>query len=123
VSGFDRALAGAGALCGILGVALSALAAHHVSGAQLDVAARFLLAHAPALLGLAALSNGGVLRPGLARTGGLLLAIGLVLFCGDLARRAFEGERLAPYAAPAGGFTLMMGWLLCLIAAVVPRPR
>jgi uncharacterized membrane protein YgdD (TMEM256/DUF423 family) len=123
VNRLDRALAGVGALCGILGVALSALAAHSPAAAQLDTAARFLLVHAPALMAIAALANGHVLRSGLARVGGLLLAMGLALFCGDLTRRALEGVRLAPYAAPVGGFTLMAGWFLCLLAAIVPQRR
>jgi uncharacterized membrane protein YgdD (TMEM256/DUF423 family) len=121
VTGFDRAIAAAGAVAGLLGVALSAMATHGASGGQLDIAARFLLVHAPALLALAALAAGGLIGPRAARLGGLLLILGLLLFCGDLTRRAYAGIPLAPYAAPAGGLALMAGWALAGIAALLRR--
>lgn len=66
-----------------------------------------LLVHAAALLaiGLAA-------TPWLARFGGVVLAIGVLLFAGDLAARHFLGTRLFPMAAPAGGMAMIAGWLL-----------
>ena len=47
------------------------------------------------------------------------LVLGLVLFCGDLSRRAFSGMALFPRAAPTGGILLMLGWLLVGISAVL----
>jgi uncharacterized membrane protein YgdD (TMEM256/DUF423 family) len=118
----ERIIAAAAGLAGLSGVALAAMAAHGPGGPSLDVAARFLLVHAAALLGVAALS-GTVLSSRLAGLAALLLAIGLVLFCGDLVRRATAGTGLFPMAAPAGGFALMAGWLVVVGAAVAgPRP-
>ncbi len=118
--GADRALVGLAGLAGLLGVALSAAAAHVTGGGSLDVAARFLLIHAAALLGLSALI--GALHGWLTRLAGWLLVAGLCLFCGDLTMRAFNGVPLFPFAAPAGGFALMGGWALVILAAVL-RPR
>lgn len=116
----ERILVVAAALSGVLGVGLSAAAAH-VTGGNLTTAAQFLLFHAPALLALVALSEGGAIGPGLARLAGFVLILGLVLFCGDLSRRAFSGAALAPMAAPTGGVLLMIGWILVGAAALLRR--
>jgi uncharacterized membrane protein YgdD (TMEM256/DUF423 family) len=108
-----------GALAGLLGVALSAAAAHHSGGTQLETAARFLLLHAPVLLATAALAATGAVHPGLGRISGWIMVLGLALFCGDLAMRAWRGTALFPMAAPAGGFLLMGGWALLALAALL----
>jgi len=105
-------------LSGLLGVGLSAAAAH-ITGGNLATAAQFLLFHAPALLALVALVAAGALHPTLAQIAGYLLVLGLVLFCGDLSRRAFSGVALFPRAAPTGGILLMIGWLLVGISALL----
>jgi uncharacterized membrane protein YgdD (TMEM256/DUF423 family) len=106
------------ALSGLLGVGLSAAAAH-VTGGNLATAAQFLLFHAPALLALVALIGAGLLHPTLAQAAGYVMVLGLALFCGDLSRRAFSGVPLAPMAAPAGGILLMLGWLLVGLSALL----
>jgi uncharacterized membrane protein YgdD (TMEM256/DUF423 family) len=122
--GYERALVAAGAAAGVFGVALSAAAAHGGgSSGALDVPARFLLFHAPALLGLAALASSGPVHPPTARAAGLALVLGLCLFSGDLARRALGGVGLFPRAAPTGGILLMGGWALAAVAAVFGRRR
>ena len=98
-------------LSGVLGVALSAAAAH-ITGGNLTTAAQFLLIHAPALLALVALMAAGLLHPVLAQAAGYVLVLGLILFCGDLSRRAFSGVALFPRAAPMGGILLMIGWII-----------
>ena len=113
-----RALIVLAALSGVLGVGLSAAAAH-ITGGNLATAAQFLLFHAPALLALVALVGAGVLHPTLAQIAGYVLVLGLILFCGDLSRRAFSGVALFPRAAPAGGIVLMIGWLLVGISALL----
>jgi uncharacterized membrane protein YgdD (TMEM256/DUF423 family) len=118
----DRVLVALGALAGMLGVALSAAAAHVTGSGSLQTAAQFLLFHAPALLALVALISGGVVNPKLGRLAGYVMALGLILFCGDLSRRALTGIALAPMAAPTGGVLLMISWVLAGIAAFV-RPR
>lgn len=122
MTGWERALVALGALSGLSGVALSAAAAHVTGGTHLETAARFLLVHAPALLGLAALAGTGLVHPGAGRAAGLAIALGLALFAGDLALRAFRGAPLAPYAAPTGGFLMMAGWALAGLAALLARP-
>lgn len=109
----SRLLVLAGGIAGAGGVALSAAAAH-AGGAFTGTAATFLLAHAPVLLatGLCAASR-------ILRAGSLMLLIGLVLFCGDLLARDTVATRLFPFAAPAGGTLLMLGWLTIAASALV----
>jgi uncharacterized membrane protein YgdD (TMEM256/DUF423 family) len=117
----DRVIVALASMAGLAGVALAARAAHGPGGPLLDTAARFLLVHAAVLLGLAAL-GGGAIAPRLGTAAALVLSAGLALFCGDLIRRALAGSALFPYAAPAGGVLLMLGWALIGIAALVgPR--
>ncbi|MCJ2036662.1 DUF423 domain-containing protein [Methylobacterium sp. J-068] len=123
MSGLDRLLLALGALAGLLGVAASAAAAH-VSGADsLKIAAQFLLFHAPALLGLVALTATGTTHRPTTRLAAGALVLGLTLFSGDLALRALHGTPLFPMAAPSGGILLMVGWLLVAVAAFVPLRR
>ena len=119
-SGIDRALAALACLAGLLGVALSAAAAHIPGADSLKTAAQFLLFHAPAILALVALGAAGLARAGLARAAAGLLVLGLILFCGDLAVRTWLQHPLFPMAAPSGGFALMGGWLVGLLCALVP---
>ena len=118
-SGPERILVALGALAGCLGVALSAAASHMAAGATLEISARFLLAHAPALIGVAAAAAAGLVHRRVALAAGALLALGLVLFSGDLALRAFGAASPFPMAAPAGGVLLMGGWAMAAAAAVI----
>ncbi|MEQ1952202.1 DUF423 domain-containing protein [Mesorhizobium yinganensis] len=110
----DRILIFIAGLAGAAGVALSAAAAH-AGGPNLQTAATFLLVHAPALLVTSLLAGRT------ARLGGFVLTAGLVLFCGDLLARDFLGDRLFPYAAPAGGLLLIGGWLAIAASALFDR--
>ncbi|MGC5778192.1 DUF423 domain-containing protein [Methylobacterium sp. NFXW15] len=93
-----------------------------MAGAEsLKTAAQFLLFHAPAILALIGLGAAGQLRVSLSRGAAGLIAIGLCLFCGDLALRVLAGHPLFPMAAPSGGFALMGGWLLGIVALLAPR--
>ena len=120
LAGADRALGAFACLCGLLGVAASAASAHMAGAESLKTAAQFLLFHAPAILALTGLGAVGLLRAPLTRGAAGLIAIGLCLFCGDLALRILAGHPLFPMAAPSGGFALMAGWLLGIIALLVP---
>jgi uncharacterized membrane protein YgdD (TMEM256/DUF423 family) len=120
VETFFMAAAG---LAGLGGVALSAAASHGPGGPVLDTAARFLLIHAAALLGLAALLSSGAVAVTLGRLAGGALLLGLVLFCGDLIARTYLGRALFPLAAPTGGILLMAGWGLVTVAALVRLAR
>lgn len=118
----ERLLFALGALSGLLGVALSAAATHLTGSGSLQIAAQFLLFHAPALLVLAGLVSQGSVNARLGRLSGFAMGLGLALFCGDLSRRALSGTALAPMAAPTGGVLLMIGWALAGISAFV-RPQ
>jgi uncharacterized membrane protein YgdD (TMEM256/DUF423 family) len=115
----ERILGLLAGLAGLLGVALSAAAAHLAPGQTLDTAARFLLLHAGVLVGLVALLAGASIRPGIGRLAGYAIVLGLVLFSGDLAVRAFFAVPLAPRAAPTGGILLMVGWALIGLATLM----
>lgn len=116
-----RTLIVLGALAGFLGVALSAMARHAISAAYLQTVAQFLLFHAPVFFSLAALLGTGLVHERTGAIAGVALLLGLVLFCGDLAARDFLSRPLFPRAAPMGGFALMAGWLLILVAALLRR--
>ncbi|NKL33321.1 DUF423 domain-containing protein [Rhizobium leguminosarum bv. viciae] len=95
-------------LFGVAGVALAALAAHGGGEANLAASASAMcLAHGPALLALA-LGNTRLRTGWLA---GLLMIVGTLLFAGDLVTLRFSGSDLFPYAAPTGGWAMMLGWL------------
>jgi uncharacterized membrane protein YgdD (TMEM256/DUF423 family) len=107
-----------GALDGAAGVILLAVAAHGAPAAGLDSAGSLLLIHAAAAVaGASAIAQGLVGRAlGLAAIAGLLL--GSSLFGADIAMRALAGHRLFPFAAPAGGSLMIVGWLMLSVAAL-----
>ena len=74
--------------------------------------AQIALFHAPALIGLS-LYRGSRL----AGIAGWVLVIGVAMFAGDLVMRAQAGTPLFPMAAPIGGGTMILGWLLVAGAA------
>lgn len=119
-----KGLVGAGGLLGAAGVALSAAAAHMGSTPGLGAAALLLVAHAAALVALAALVRVWPRRTQAVALCAVLLASGATLFALDLTLRAFAEMRLFPFAAPTGGFAMIGGWLgLTLIAIVTPPSR
>ena len=109
----NRILILAGGLCGALGVALSAAAAH-VGGGNVGTAASFVLMHAPAFLAVGLVGANTVLR-----LGAFVLLAGLALFCGDLLLRHYAGTRVFPMAAPAGGTLMILGWLVIAASGIV----
>jgi uncharacterized membrane protein YgdD (TMEM256/DUF423 family) len=109
-------------LMGACGVGLAAATAHGTSAAGLDSAAWLLLFHAVAILGAAALSHQGQLWRPLALAAMLCFVLGGALFSGDIAMRAFAGQRLFPMAAPTGGTLLLGGWLILATAALAAIP-
>lgn len=114
MKGSSSWLAALASLMGAGGVALAAAAAHgEGDGGLARTAAQFLILHAAALLGLAALLP-QMARERLRRAL-LLCSFGLgcaaILFSGDLAARALAGGRLFPMAAPIGGTGMILFWL------------
>ena len=102
-------------IAGALGVAAAARASHGGDD-NLGIAANFLLLHAPVLIGLSLLAASR-----LAFAAGIVLAIGLAVFAGDLAVRSFTGNALFPMAAPIGGGALILGWVLVIATGIWGR--
>lgn len=108
-------------LFGAAGVAAAAAAAHIGGGANLETAAHFLMLNAAALAGVSALillaGRGRVLL----QVGASALALGTLLFSGDLAARALMEVKLLGGSAPFGGSTMILGWLLVAAGGLVFR--
>jgi uncharacterized membrane protein YgdD (TMEM256/DUF423 family) len=112
-----QTLIGIAAFLGCAGIAFAAAGAHSKPGSGLDTAGHMLLFHAPAVIAACAgIASGLVSRPfGIAAA--IALLIGVALFSGDLALRAYIGHRLFPMAAPTGGMVMIAGWALLGLAA------
>ena len=75
--------------------------------------------HAWHALGLIAV---GFLEPsGWARASGVLLAVGVALFCGSLYALALGAPRMLGAVAPFGGLALIAGWLAFAAAVIASR--
>jgi uncharacterized membrane protein YgdD (TMEM256/DUF423 family) len=105
-------------LFGAAGIVLAAAGAHAAPRAGLDSAANILLFHALAILGGTVLLLQGMLSRPLALIALAAWALGTILFSGDVALRAFAGQRLFPMAAPTGGIILILAWLVFSAAAL-----
>lgn len=107
--GNDRAcpwlITGAG-LAGAAGVALGAAAAHRVDSPALVTASTILMIHAVAVLVLATLPSRGFHRAG------MFMLVAVALFSGDIALHTLAGSHIFPYAAPIGGSSLILSWLV-----------
>jgi uncharacterized membrane protein YgdD (TMEM256/DUF423 family) len=101
-------LALAAGLIGAAGVVLAAAASHGGDPRLLGSAAALCLAHAPALLALAALSA----RLAWSMPAAAALAVGTVLFASDMIVRTALGTGLFPGSAPAGGALMIAGWVI-----------
>ncbi|HEY0329011.1 MAG TPA: DUF423 domain-containing protein [Rhodopseudomonas sp.] len=117
-----RVLIALAGLMGGCGVALAAMAAHLPDAARLGSASSMLLFHALAAIAAVLLAERGLVRalPGLLAACGF--EIGALLFTGDLTLRQFAGFGLFPMAAPIGGTTMILSWLVLAAAALAP-PR
>jgi uncharacterized membrane protein YgdD (TMEM256/DUF423 family) len=118
-----RVLIAIAALFGCAGLVLAAAAAHVAPGASLDAAGNMLLFHAPAVIAACGAIAAGLVNRRLGIAAAIVLLAGAALFSGDLALRAFAAQRLFPMAAPTGGTTMMIGWLLLALAAVLAMRR
>lgn len=108
------------ALMGAAGVALLA-AGTHAAGTQATIAGEMLLFHASAIIAATAARKAGHLHAGIGRMAVSLLILGVVLFSGDLALRAFMGTKLFAFAAPFGGGAIIAGWLVLAVSALTPN--
>lgn len=125
-------IAAVAAVQGAAGVALAAAAAHLDASPLLATASQFLMIHAAAGVGLAALVGAAPRREAnwLAAIA-LALQAGVTLFAGDLAARVFLTGKLFPLAAPIGGGLTILSWcalavwatlaMLCANSSGTPR--
>jgi uncharacterized membrane protein YgdD (TMEM256/DUF423 family) len=100
-----------------MAVAFGAYAAHGLAdhaAALAERASQYQMVHALALLAVDRLQAVGVVRAGLA---GIAFFAGIVLFCGTLYVKAVAGPLLPGLLTPAGGISLMAGWLLLAACA------
>jgi uncharacterized membrane protein YgdD (TMEM256/DUF423 family) len=104
-------------LAGAVGVALAAVGAHGSALSDLTSPAQFLMMHAAAAVGIAAVATRAA-HPGAFLLAALVLLIGVTLFSGDIAVRTLWGHRLFPMAAPIGGSTMIIGWLVLSAAGI-----
>ena len=116
----DRVLAVLGCLFGAAGIAQLALAAHG-KWPEIIYSATMTLAHAPALIGVAVAIRLRVLRSVIARPAAFLLAAAVALFSADVTLHAMTETHFLPMAAPIGGTTSIIAWLLLAASAVVAR--
>ena len=105
-------------LVGATGVASAAAASHAGESRNLAAIAAICMAHGPALLALGLAGRGRVLAVAAG-----LLALGTVMFAGDLGVREWLGHGAFPGAAPLGGVGMIGGWLMIVIGALVWRRR
>ena len=88
------------------------------------IGGRYGLAHAVALLVVAALAANASLGSGRRwlMVSGWCFTAGLVLFCGSLYLLALGAPQILAWATPVGGIAFIAGWLALFLAALAPRP-
>lgn len=119
----ERTFFALGSILALIGVAAGAMGAHLLEGrltpdrlATFELAARYQIYHALALLAVAwALTR----WPGsLTATGGSFLIAGVVLFSGSLYALSLGAPRGLAFVTPFGGVSFMIGWALLAWAAL-----
>ena len=122
----DRHFLAIGAIAAFAGVALGAFAAHGLKSrldpaalATFEVAVRYHMYHALALIGVAWASTR---FPGAwVSASGWLFVAGIVVFSGSLYALALTGARWLGAVTPLGGLAFLAGWL-CLAWAAMKSP-
>jgi uncharacterized membrane protein YgdD (TMEM256/DUF423 family) len=113
-----------GAVSAAIAVAAGAFGAHGLRArlpvdmlAVFEIAVRYQMYHALALVAVGLALAGGHGRPRLLRASGWLFAVGTVAFCGSLYLLSLGGVRWLGAVAPVGGAALIGGWLCLALAA------
>ena len=122
----DRTFFALGALLAGLGVAAGAFGAHalrdHLAPerlAQYELAVRYQLYHAFALIAAAWAVKQWPASTAL--IAGWLFVVGVVIFCGTVYALAFGSPRWFGAITPIGGLSLIIGWLLLFLSAIRSR--
>lgn len=113
----------AGAILGLLGVAMGAAGTHALEDRldadaldTLETAVRFQMYHSIALVAIGGL--GSVWRSRAVAISCGLLTFGVIVFCGSLYLIALADIGVLGAVAPVGGLSLMAGWGLLAIGAL-----
>jgi uncharacterized membrane protein YgdD (TMEM256/DUF423 family) len=111
----DRVFLALGALSALIAVAAGAFGAHALRNrlapdtlSVFEIAARYQMYHALALLGVAWAASrwpGGAVV-----AAGWLFVIGTVIFSGSLYLLSFTGQRWLGAVTPLGGLAFILGW-------------
>ncbi len=116
------ALAG---LNGFLAVALGAFGAHNLVDvlppnefSNWESASQFHAYHALAIFGVGWLAFRSA---PLANLVGMFFVIGIILFCGSLYLSSFTESFVIVMAAPFGGASFMLGWIMVMVGALRER--
>lgn len=114
-----------GSMNALLAVAAGAYGWHRLGGdAMFTIASDYHMYHALGMLAVAWLASerrGG--KALTAHLAGAAFMLGIVLFSGTLYAFALTGHVLVAGAAPAGGFLLMIGWLLIAVLGLAAVRR
>lgn len=103
---------------GAMAIALAAYGAHGVDAALaplVERASQFQLIHAVALLSVGRLAGEGRKW---ATAAGVGMVLGVALFSGSLYFKAIWGALPVPMVTPAGGISLILGWVLLVVASI-----
>lgn len=118
----------AAALLGFIAVAAGAFGAHalepHLAPWDLETwrtAAHYHLVHAVLLAAISL--PGASLRGRAAGVARCCLLVGILLFAGTLYGYVLSGQRVLAMVTPAGGVSLMAGWIAIGIAAFPGRQK
>ncbi len=124
----------AGAVSGLIAVALGAFAAHGLKSklapemlAVFETGARYQMYHAFALLaaawavGQGAAGQGAAASPAFARAAGWCFLAGTLLFSGSLYALALTGLRKLGIVTPFGGVFFLAGWGLLAFSFLARR--
>jgi uncharacterized membrane protein YgdD (TMEM256/DUF423 family) len=112
----------AGAIFGLLGVALGAFGAHALKSILIannsvdtyELAVRYQFYHAFALLVIGLLME-KITNKSLGYSA-LCMTIGILLFSGSLYALAFKVGKIVAFITPIGGVFLIIGWLLVALS-------
>jgi uncharacterized membrane protein YgdD (TMEM256/DUF423 family) len=126
----DRGWIVVAALSGALSVIAGAFGAHGIDASTaagvkarewLQTGSHYEIAHALAMLAVAALARRARLKAGLAMAAQILFLAGCILFPGALYALALGGPRWLGAVAPLGGLAFILGWLALALAALGRR--
>jgi uncharacterized membrane protein YgdD (TMEM256/DUF423 family) len=85
-----------------------------------ETAVQYQFIHSLGLIGIAIFGERHRDRRWLALAG-LLLTVGILLFCGGVYASSLDGPDWLAGFAPAGGISLIAGWLVVVIAIAIAR--